>query len=127
VGHAPVDWKKRRYLRRTEEADAETVESARFKTLERSVVIASEDEVGEVRAQLLHGAHDAPKHALAAAAIIHVQVEELCFKRGLTAEAEDALESCSASHRAHFRRGVGWRRAGSGTRHRCGRRLWPNL
>jgi hypothetical protein len=80
------------YLRRTEEADAETVESARFKTLGRSVGIAGEYGAGEVRAQPLHGAHGAPEHALAAAAVIRVRVEEPRRGRGLTSEAEDAPE-----------------------------------
>jgi hypothetical protein len=75
------------YLRRTGEGDAETVESARFKTLGGSVGITSEDGAGEVRAQLLHGALE---HALAAAAVIRVRVEEPRCGRGLTAEVEDA-------------------------------------
>jgi hypothetical protein len=52
---APAD-RSAPYLRRTEEVDAETVESACFKTLGRRVGIAGEDGAGEVRAQPLHGA-----------------------------------------------------------------------
>jgi hypothetical protein len=90
------------------------VQSARFKTLGRSFSIASEDRVGEGQAQLLHDVNGTLEHAFTAVAIIRVWVEEPRCGRGLTAEAEDASESCDASHRAHFGRGVGWRRAGSG-------------
>ena len=73
------------YLRRAEETDTEPVERARGKSIGRGVGIAGVDGAGEVREELLHGAHRAPEHALAAAAVVGVRVEEPGGVRGAAA------------------------------------------
>jgi hypothetical protein len=64
------------YLRGAEEADAEAIEGASCKAFGRRVGVSGEYGAGEAGAELLHGAHGAPEHALPAAAVIGVGVEE---------------------------------------------------
>jgi len=66
--------------------DAKPVERTCGETLGRSIGVACEDGAGEVRVELLHGAHRAPEHALAAAAVVRVRVEESRGRHGVTSE-----------------------------------------
>lgn len=63
-------------LRRAEETDAEPVERAGGEAVGRRVGVSGEYGAGEAGAEVLDGADGAPEHALPAAAVVGVRVEE---------------------------------------------------